>query len=100
MIKKEYIERETTIKTIQKDPWIGAQGKEYALSDIAEQPAADVVEVRHGKWMPTNIPSYFGGMIYKCSLCGANDRVHTSIFGTYCWKCGAKMDGGNDVKYE
>lgn len=56
---------------------------------------ADVIEERHGKWMPTNIPSYFGGMIYKCSLCGANDRVHSSIFGTYCWRCGAKMDGGN-----
>lgn len=41
----EYIEREALIQTIQKDPWIGAQGKDYALYDIAEQPTADVVEV-------------------------------------------------------
>lgn len=56
---------------------------------------SDVEMVRHGQWIPTKIPSYFGGIIYECSLCGANDCDHSSILGTYCWRCGAKMDGGN-----
>ena len=55
---------------------------------------ADVEKVQHGKWIPTNIPSFFGGIIYECSLCSAKDGDHSSILGKYCWRCGAKMDGG------
>ncbi len=47
-----------------------------------------------GEWKPTSIPSYFGGVIYECSLCGAKDGDHTAILGAYCWRCGAKMKGG------
>lgn len=72
-------------------------GGECRLEDVQEwldeQPTADVAEVRHGYWIPTNIPSYFGGIIYKCSLCEAKDGEHSSILGSYCWRCGAKMDG-------
>lgn len=62
-------------------------------SAIENAPTADVVEVRHGRWLPTNTPSYFGGVIYECSLCKAKDGDHSSILGQYCWRCGAKMDG-------
>jgi hypothetical protein len=58
---------------------------------------ADFVEVKHGEWKPTNIPAYFGGVIYECSLCGAKDGDHTKILGKYCWRCGAKMDGRRDT---
>ena len=55
----------------------------------------ELAEVKHGEWKPTNIPAYFGGVIYECSLCGAKDGDHTKVLGRYCWRCGAKMDGGN-----
>ena len=60
---------------------------------LDKQPTADVVEVRHGKWLPTNIPTMFSGVIHECSLCKAKDGEHSSILGYYCWRCGAKMDG-------
>lgn len=54
----------------------------------------EVEIVQHGEWKPTSTPSYFGGVVYECSLCGAKDGDHSSILGKYCWRCGAKMDGG------
>lgn len=51
-----------------------------------------IKEEKQGKWLPTNIPSYFGGIIYKCSECGAKDGDHSSILGRYCWRCGVKMN--------
>ena len=62
----------------------------------SEQEAKDAWDKRanekSAKWLPTNIPSYFGGIIYKCSECGARDGDHSSILGRYCWRCGAKMN--------
>ena len=51
--------------------------------------AADVVPVRHGRWV------YPIGMAYNyvCSECGKSIGV---IKHNYCPNCGAKMDGGND----
>ena len=66
----------------------------YFLNIIDKTSTADVEEVKHGEWKPTKIPAYFGGVIYECSLCGAKDGDHTKILGRYCWRCGAKMDGG------
>ena len=51
----------------------------------------DYIEIKYGKWLPTKTPSYFGGIIYECSLCGAKDGDHTQILGKYCWRCGAIM---------
>lgn len=90
----EYIERKALIQTIQKDPWIGAQGKDYALCDIAEQPTADVVEVRHGEWEEERWCDNFQ---HICSLCHKTVRVHPqSVAYKYCPYCGAKMDGKGD----
>jgi hypothetical protein len=77
------------------DEWVVSQyNADWISSFIESQPTADVVEVKHGEWKPTKIHSYFGGVIYECSLCGAKDGDHTKILGRYCWRCGAKMDGG------
>ena len=63
---------------------------------IAEAPAADVVEVRHGRW------AWDGGvdMHYYCSLCHHNAYGNTGeiLDGkyNYCPNCGARMDGGQD----
>lgn len=101
---KEYIEREIILKTPPFTKCVGdlseyAEGYldcvEDACEAVKKTPAADVEPVRHGEWKPTSTPSYFGGVIYECSLCGAKDGDHSSILGIYCWRCGAKMDGGN-----
>lgn len=50
-------------------------------------PAADVVEVKHGEWMPV-------GKEFPMLEC---DKCHwISLGGNYCPNCGAKMDGGQD----
>lgn len=63
----------------------------HALLDTI--PAADVVEVRHGRWI-----SVAADVLFRCSLCDC--EVSTSwgydqdgMFD-YCPCCGAKMDGG------
>lgn len=55
-------------------------------------PAADVVEVRHGKWIGASKKANVG---MKCSLCGARIKYSEFFNGNhnYCHKCGAKMDG-------
>lgn len=52
-------------------------------------PAADVVPVRHGKWLNAHHTS-----IVQCSLCGGT--VATLWKGYFCQNCGAKMDVEND----
>lgn len=58
---------------------------------IANAPTVDVVEVKHGEWIPhkTMVRSPFARN-YDCSVCG-NSPIEC---GEYCNKCGAKMDGG------
>lgn len=59
---------------------------------IWKAPAADVAKVVHGRWIEKTAP---GRKIYfECSHCGAHENKHTEIKGYYCWRCGAKMDGG------
>lgn len=59
------------------------------------EPAADVVEVVHGKWERSGKKySYYQ---YKCSDCGCDDYTQTDRNGkcklmNYCPNCGAKMD--------
>ena len=84
----EYIEREVLLQTIQKDPWIGAQGKDYALCDIAEQPTADVASVVHGEWiLDKDMYELLECIVYSCSVCGRLEGKQEP----YC-NCGAKMD--------
>ena len=66
---------------------------DLAVKAIKELPAADVVEVVHGKWIISDKNSE---KPWKCSKCGYQP-VHydTQIkpFERYCGDCGAKMDG-------
>ena len=60
-----------------------------------EMPAADVAEVRHGRWIPEACASVskrnrlIEYRVYSCSICGrSNGRVKKR----YCPNCGALMD--------
>ena len=107
---KEYIYREAAIKAIQNDvpicqfmkrsvsSAVHAMGTVCATLDAI--PAADVVEVRHGRWVLfDNAMSMWN--VWVCSECGYRRKegwMHTETGkkpeAQYCENCMAKMDGG------
>lgn len=63
---------------------------EDVIREVDAQPAADVVEVVHGRWVPFH--SEAAGDIQYCSACEIGFAAKTD----YCPHCGAKMDGGDN----
>ena len=77
-------------------------GKILTVMSIADVPTADVVEVKHGEWLPYETEETYGddGTIwYKCSECGVDalgrcyeDEWYSyPIKSDYCPKCGADL---------
>ena len=65
------------------------------LSFVETAPAADVVEVRHGKWVNKVYHHKIDMYVFACSLClcrCAHSYKREPLFD-YCPNCGAKMDG-------
>lgn len=58
--------------------------------DYSNIPAADVVPVRHGRWIPSD---YTGDCCYTCSECGFVRDAYLLDIGNYCPACGTLMDG-------
>ena len=101
----DYISRQAVIDAIHCDITItGRQNAELVASTIGAfvdrikaLPPADVVQVRHGRWLP--IVSY--NNTYKCSECGrllvdiTDGLKMVAKHYPYC-HCGAKMDGGEN----
>ena len=97
---KEYIEREAAMDfnfsiTVPQDKKIQVRDAVHntvkAIAAYIEAiPAADVVEVRHGRW----IDSEEDGHLSICGVC--NYPVDRFYKTKYCPNCGAKMDGGAD----
>ena len=86
---KEYIERAAAMEAIFGltivDPAVAqyANAVCYHLQNI---PAADVAEVRHGRWVRDKWPSGTHKLI--CSECGEWSGKQSK----YCPSCGARMD--------
>lgn len=86
---KTYLDMDEILRHCRR--YIGQEYDEpYLVSAVPEEvirslPPADVVEVRHGRWLESD-----NGPMQKCSVCGATgwDEFY------YCPNCGAKMDGG------
>lgn len=57
-----------------------------ALSAVHRLPAAEVAEVRHGRWISTGVISC------KCSDCGKLQLKSHADDSNYCPNCGARMD--------
>ena len=87
----EYIEREAALHAILGEPTESHYPSWYA-ERIKALPAADVAPAAHGRWIEKTVPE--GCRYFECSNCGAHENRHTAIKGYYCWRCGAKMDGG------
>lgn len=58
---------------------------------IYDSPAADVAEVKHGKWVKSSV--------IKCSVCGSctdiqSDEAYEKFIESYCYcpVCGSKLD--------
>lgn len=66
---------------------------ECTIGDIEDEPTADVVEVKHGKWVHTDKAMHWTGKD-ECSECTyhTDNREDLTHFN-YCPNCGAKMDG-------
>ena len=94
---KEYIERAALLELYRID---GPENETGHVSlpvirqNIMDMPAADVAEVRHGRWIPEICESIskrnrlIEYKVYSCSLCG---RSNGRIKKKYCPNCGALM---------
>ena len=84
---KEYIERAAVIDLITRR----YEQPELCTYEINSIPAADVVEVRHGRWIVFDSENPESK---ECTACGyLFSRIHPS---NYCPYCGALMDGKED----
>ena len=71
----------------------GDLGDENSIADIINaQPAADVQEVRHGRWIKGKIMGLF-----KCSACHNTFDYWVTGYN-HCPNCGARMDGEKNDK--
>ena len=102
---KEFIEREAVIEAIMSDP-PDAHYPQWYVDKIKSIPAADVAEVRHGRWDGEG-DGYADGEIvidvWYCSECGYcidNGTDDPNILPNYCPNCGAYMMGENNGKCE
>ena len=87
MMTEEFISREAAMKAANE--WVSeacmapVMRISRLLDKLAKVPAADVAEVRHGRWI------HHEDGVFTCSECG-NAESNDSY---YCRLCGAKMDG-------
>ena len=101
----EYIKREAVIEAIMSEP-PDAHYPQWYVDKIKSIPAADVVEIRHGRWDGEG-DGYADGEIvidvWYCSECGYcidNGTDDPNILPNYCPNCGAYMMGENNGKCE
>ena len=99
----EYIERQKAVNVcemhyqhcLEMYDWSGDTTADAIKTDIETIPAADVVEVRHGEWLPIEHEyrnKFERVMIadeFDCNICGSRLGYEAN----YCPNCGAKMDG-------
>lgn len=66
------------------------------MYDIEHIPAADVAEVKHGKWIEVQKENIWNDIVpvLECSACGKYTVGTRGIMtkSNYCPNCGAKMD--------
>ena len=97
----EYIRREDAIAWFMPYAHVGESiDADVVISDIKGMKAADVAQVRHGRWERIGIKGRKGLPIYPCcSACGIVSAAFRSEWEglrgqwKYCPNCGAKMDG-------
>lgn len=111
----EYIEREALLRHLN-DIWLTAtptdampdddrqlaivrcMGLDDAMDAVKDAPAADVVPVRHGRWVVSRTDYSWNSAEFpthcKCDQCGR--EIPYLDRDAYCPTCGAKMDKDGD----
>lgn len=92
-----YIERQSVEKMLENaqiitdGEWCGYCTDDVNLDSI---PAADVVEVRHGRWMTTDAYPHhlYCSVCYKTYAKNAKWVNELDLPTNYCPNCGARMD--------
>ena len=103
----DYIKQEDAIKamtdSMEAYSTFSAERCTYitARQKIKKLPAADVAEVRRGRWNGKTNPNWPAHSHLECSNCGWWNTKNASVIKgkvmlSYCPNCGAKMDGGVD----
>ena len=100
---KEYIERAVAVKKFEnyrrdceeENDERAAQIFEDCISELMAIPAADVAEVRHGRWVNPHWRN--SDFACNCSACGVEAihreyRWHERGIYPICPNCGARMD--------
>lgn len=102
----EYLEKAALVRILRAKAEMGRLS-EYSVcfDNVAKMiellPAADVAEVKHGKWIWDPNGMDWGLGTWQCSECACrnnnlpmNNRINPLVFSgsKYCPNCGAKMD--------
>ena len=53
----------------------------------------DAVPVVHGHWIKFGVSDKDGNHQYRCSVCECEEIHSPLVKVSYCWNCGARMDG-------
>lgn len=69
---------------------IGYKGAKHILESL---PTVDAVPVVHGHWIKFGVSDKDGNHQYRCSVCECEEIHSPLVKVSYCWNCGAKMDG-------
>ena len=98
----EYVTKAKVIEAIEKAvapeiitigdyETIGIFTRESIEQIVSNLPAADVAEVRHGRW-EQHLQSSKVAPVYTCSLCKLNVSGFEKRWIKYCPYCGARME--------
>lgn len=90
---KEYIEREALLELYQIDGPLNETGRvplPVIRQNIMDMPAAEVAEVRHGRWEKFVTASGIISRV-RCSVCAGTQSLKFESM-PYCPTCGARMD--------
>lgn len=100
----EYIDKDIAVEKMvgllaEFPDEIGSYLQGRCVGALLFAPAADVVELKHGKWYRHD-KKIHGDTCYHCSVCekmALTDCGMVWELTPYCPFCGAKMDGGNNA---
>ena len=94
---KKYIDVDNLLLNLPNEPYKGVLKR-----ILIQAPAADVMPVRHGRWIVNKEDVEGGNYLfrYRCSECKEQPHFdkdkYKFILSSYCPNCGAKMEGDGE----
>ena len=79
---EEFSEHESTIEDFLDE-----------MTDEGCPNPVDAVPVVHGHWIKFGVSDKDGNHQYRCSVCECEEIHSPLVKVSYCWNCGARMDG-------